>query len=274
MSTAEQTTTEPRSTRRRAEPAGVIDALNLGATTPDELEARWIADYGRNRDGWHEPGVCRWCGGEIPRPWVIQSGPMIFAITSCEPCVERGQERHQAEQVQAQQADCARWIPPEYNVAWDSTKGNDALRARVLQYSIADRRNLCLHGESGRGKTRCVWELLKHLASVGALTGFIWLDAFDLANQGIPAGALTTPYLVIDDLGNEPLNQKTETALLHLIKKRLEWRRPTFITTQLDGKAFAQRFRAEHTANAILRRLNERTDFVAATPAGAAPRAA
>lgn len=247
------------------EPVKLADALNGGAATEAEFLAAWTKAFQRDPEMHHEPGVCRYCSQPVPKPWVVTKGPLMLPITVCEPCVEAGQERHKREQLEAQSRRYSSWVPPEFALPWDAKLGNAPLRAKVMAYAIDMNRNLLIHGDSGYCKTRCVWELLKHLSETVQGFEFHWLDAFEIQTKGIPAEALKSRYLVLDDLGNESLDRKTETALLNLFKKRLEWHKPMFITTQLNGQAFRDRFfpTAKHTATAILRRLKERTDFIA-----------
>lgn len=259
--TQEQVTTEPA-------PVTIADALNSGHSTAKEFEDEWRASFKRDPEGFHEPGKCRYCSATIPEPIVLEKGPMLFPVTVCEPCVEKGQDRYKAEQLEAQTRRFAGWVPPEFALPWDDKKGNVYLMGKVMGYAIDLNRNLVLHGDSGRCKTRCVWELVKHLSEHVQGFEFYWLDAYELATKGVPAEALKTKYLVLDDLGNEPLDRKTEAALLNLFKKRLDWHKPMFLTTQLNGAAFRDRFfpSEKHTAQAILRRLRERSDFIAAMP--------
>lgn len=253
--------------RSPAEPVSLAGALNDSTETPESFLAQWEANHAAFPDQFHKPGVCRYCAGPMPAPHVIQREILLFPITVCEPCVVKGLAEHADQRNEEMRSRHAAWCPPEFNQQWDAAKGNAHVHAEVMKYAFDLRRNLLIHGPTGHCKTRVVWTLLKNMADADALgRGFLFIDAYELSTKPIPAEAYQTGILVLDDIGNDARSSKYEVALLHLLKKRLEWHKPVFITTQLDGKAFVDRFfpSAEHTARAILRRLKERTDFIAA----------
>jgi len=229
----------------------------------------WEAGFKADPEAYHKPGVCRYCSGVIPPPYVIESPTKAFKffVTACEPCVAAGIAKHDAELAKQRMDSMYRFCPPDFAQKWDPNLGNDSLRMEVFKhFSLSAKRGLLLHGASGRCKTRVAWEIIKDVEERPPYEGFAWkfLDGFDLAAKGIPADAYTVPLLIIDDLGNEPPGSKWETGLLHLLRKRCDYHRVTVITTQLQGAQFKARFFQGASGEAILRRLMQHTTAIAA----------
>lgn len=65
-------------------------------------------------------------------------------------------------------------------------------------------------------------------------------------------------WLVLDDLGAESMSDPWRATLLELVDKRMAEGRRTLITTNLDGKAFRERYDAR-----VMRRLTEFGQFAA-----------
>lgn len=247
----------------RHEPISIGDALGAPVSLADYLAAH-DAEYRADTEGVCELGKCRHCGTALAGR-VIPMGLLGFLPNvCCDACADRGKAEIEGRERRAADARLAPVIPAEF-LHWDGRRGNSALLAEVNgQFSFSSRMGLVLHGPSGRCKTRVLWQLVRRIAEQPDGLSWFVLDAFEAATTGIPKDAERADFLMLDDLGNEPTNGKWESALLHLCRRRCDWHRPIFITTQLTGAQFQARYFNGPAAAAILRRLRERCHFIAA----------
>lgn len=251
--------------RTRDEPRQIMLAA-ASALTAADAAAGFSRLFDEQPTEWFRPGTCRHCDaplGDSPDDLVIPLGAFGFIPNvCCKACADRGQARLAQEDRKARSAAYSSIIPAEF-IWWDDRLGNNAARARTFAvFKPETRRGLILHGTSGGCKTRILWEVVKTLVDLPSAPSWLFLDAYDAATTGFPAEATRADYLFLDDLGNEPTSTKYETALLRLLRKRNDWHKPTLISTQLTGVVFKRRFFEGAAAEAILRRLNERTDKV------------
>lgn len=252
------------------EPVSIAEAIH--ATFGTISQAAFIAEaaqnYQKDPETWNPLGICRHCGtslGDSEADKVITlAGWGFLANVCCKPCSEAGKARLEDEDRQARDQNLSGIIPAEF-ISWDSSKGNAKLLATVNgAFSFTDRRGILIHGASGQCKTRILWRLIRTICEQPENFTWLMLDAFEASSKGIPAEAFKVDFLFIDDLGNEPKNAKWETGLLHLIRRRCDWHKPIFITTQLTGQMFKNEFFSGSAASAILRRLTERTAMISA----------
>jgi hypothetical protein len=209
------------------------------------------------RDGPHPfENKCKKCGNTLDQLWRQIDHPKAtgwFAVNCCDPCY--------SSTLVSTEANLDRWFdecPTEFRKDWDNMKGDTWLLRSVLKFNPAHRRGLIIKGESGKAKTRAVWQLLRQLT----LDGIDWrfTTALDLMD-GISAECSRAKVLVLDDLGNDHLHTQKEISLLRIIRKRCDWHMPTIITTQFSGAALEKRFSEAATAQAIIRRLHESAFF-------------
>lgn len=252
-------------TRNRDEPTQIMQAA-ASALTVDEAAAGYERVFNADPGSCFQAGTCRHCGaslGTSTDDMVIPLGAFGFLPnTCCQPCAEAGKKRIVDEERKARAGMLAGIIPDDF-LWWDEGRGNNAARARALgAFNMDNRRGMILHGTSGTCKTRLLWEMVKKVVESPNSPSWAFVDAYDAATAGFPADAARADFLFLDDLGNEPTSTKYETALLRLIRKRNDWHKPVFISTQLTGLVFKKRFFEGAAAEAILRRLNERTDKI------------
>lgn len=229
-----------------------------------EQEARAAAQP----NSYFAPGVCKHCGnslGDAPEDKAFAIAGGFLPFVSCEPCAVAGKARIALEEKQAYEAQFAGIIPTEF-IEWHQGKGNNQALAKALEKIRLDpKKGLLLHGVSGTCKTRIMWQVVKKLVESPTPVSYLVLDAFELSTMpSIPKDAYFVQHLFIDDLGNESEDfrnkKRFETSLLHLIRRRNDWHRPTSITTQLTGRDFMARFFNGAAAQAILRRWQDRME--------------
>jgi DNA replication protein DnaC len=143
-------------------------------------------------------------------------------------------------------------------------------RAMAWQYGA---RGLILTGETGKGKTRIAWLLLRRvlIEDVKRLR-FYW---FDCVGFGHAIGQhykdedaekwlekLGTADLVFfDDLGKLKLTERAETELFGLVERRCANELPMIVTTNDTGDSLAARM-TENRGPAMMRRLREFCDVI------------
>jgi len=121
--------------------------------------------------------------------------------------------------------------------------------------------NLLLYGESGTGKTRLAWISLQLMyVKTGAMPSSIGAETFArrvISESNLMAQMVKAPILLLDDLGKERATPTAESSLFELIRERMDYLRPTIITTNYDLPDLIARFNHQQTGKAIARRIKE-----------------
>ena len=131
-------------------------------------------------------------------------------------------------------------------------------------------RGLLLHGETGRGKTRAAWLLLRRLHDQGRS-----ITAFDCVSFGHECvrrcrdshgndehverwadNLATVPVLFLDDFAKEKLTERVEVELFGLIERRTANCLPIILTTNFVGEALEAKLSPDRGAP-LVRRLRE-----------------
>ena len=125
---------------------------------------------------------------------------------------------------------------------------------------------LILHGVTGRGKSRLMWQVLRRLAveaglppayfGAGELSPAVSAAWADMKAEPLVASLKAAKVLAFDDLDKDRLSPKAEEALFAAISHRCDYGKPTIITTNLTGEPLVARMSAE-MGTALLRRLRE-----------------
>jgi len=121
-------------------------------------------------------------------------------------------------------------------------------------------RDLLFVGQSGLGKTFLLQAIANRVAARGTLPLYIsayrWFETFRKAyfesDPEQTASIMTTPLLLLDDLGTEPLMSNiTVTQLFNLLNERQIAGRHTVISTNLDTPELRERY-TERIASRLL----------------------
>ena len=132
-------------------------------------------------------------------------------------------------------------------------------------------RGLILLGETGRGKTRVAWLVLREvLTSSKRPILFKWFDAISFGHEIARhyreedaedwLGKVATADLVFfDDLGKLKMTERAEVELFGVIERRCAAELPVIVTTNDTGDSLASRM-TDNRGPALIRRLREFCD--------------
>ena len=135
-------------------------------------------------------------------------------------------------------------------------------------------RGLILLGDTGKGKSRVAWSLLKRLLVEDKpmqhpkpSRDFVWFDATSFGHEIIRAyreenadvwleEVSTVPLVFFDDLGKLKLTERAEVELFGVIERRCANELPIIVTTNDTGDSLAARM-SDNRGPAMIRRLRE-----------------
>lgn len=148
--------------------------------------------------------------------------------------------------------------------AWQDNR--DTVKKALAWEPTPEKPLLILHGVTGRGKSRVMWQVLRRLAiehglppvyfGAGELSLSVSSAWADLKADALVHSLKAAQVLAFDDLDKDRLPPKAEEALFAVISHRCDHGKPTVITTNLTGEPLVARMSAE-MGTALLRRLRE-----------------
>ena len=128
---------------------------------------------------------------------------------------------------------------------------------------------LVIHGVTGMGKTRLMWQLAKRVfvsemksvrvlrsSSFGRMIERSYAEGMGKHDELIERLSRVS-FLFIDDLGKAKLTERVETDLFDIIDARYAAEKPCIFTTQFVGESLAERFSTIETGEAVVRRIRE-----------------
>ena len=156
-------------------------------------------------------------------------------------------------------------IPIEYR---DTPIREPAVREWVDAVLAGSSEQLVIRGTNGTGKTTQACAALMELTQQMTVR-FATLDAIQRAVNGswidrsrspaeVLAAFTTCGCLLVDDLGQTPMNERSTAMLLQIMSERIGNGKPTVYTTNYEGEGLYRRLAeggAQH-ANAIMDRLS------------------
>lgn len=219
-------------------------------------------------------GTCRRCSAPYACG-VLRFGSGLWPLMFyCDPCFDIERAAHdQAERDRLRTKRADAWttgIARDAFTDTDLARLDPALLARVMAWTFgsANNKGLVLHGQSGKCKSRMMWLLARRLYVDDAVPLHV-VHATKLARKigDITSRAdqievqiralISTPILVIDDLGKEIQSERWESALIEILEARTAAQRHMIITTNYVGDKLVERYRDRSNGEAVVRRLRE-----------------
>jgi len=168
-------------------------------------------------------------------------------------------------------------LHPEYPLAFHKTDINyNEMIAKANAWIKPDGKcGLILHGETGTGKSRAAWLVYNRLwleeypkrsmfLQMRKFEGIIEKGFDDRSHSKALDILVSTPVLVLDDLGKERLTARLEADLFAVIDDRTSNLRTTIITTNYTGDRLVERFQNKETGVAFVRRLRDYFNAISA----------
>ena len=186
-------------------------------------------------------------------------------------------EAQQIESVKRERAARYQTLCPDgYKDTVPSKIPNQEAMKKVLAWTPGPR-GLLLKGNTGRGKTRSVWLMLKPIientaTTVMAYNGVTWALAVSRAfretdeTEGFINRVAKVDILVLDDIFKASIMSDTQARALYcVLEERMAWKRPTIMTTNSSGKDLLMKlpeiWRGED-GESLLRRIRESAEIV------------
>jgi hypothetical protein len=218
--------------------------------------------------------VCLDCGQQFEVPSFKIAAKFI---TTCPQCSEKLIEADRVRMV----ADAGknfgnrtdRWVkicPPLYAQTEVHKLPHPSKLDRVLQWRFGSR-GMIFIGDSGSGKSRCAWMLLKReflsgksISVINAGSGYdfakTYAEGTDAASRWIKRHC-DSDILLLDDAVKVKLTESYEGALFMIINHRIEHCLPIICTLNDTGETLGERLSLDR-GPALIRRLREFCDTI------------
>ena len=187
----------------------------------------------------------------------------------CDECFDRDNDRIRREAIaNSKIIDASGWerICP---LCFQDTEAHRLPSPSKLQRVLAWKygaKGLVLHGVTGAGKSRCLYELLKREFKAGRTTAimdhstaFKYSEAYERGPGAVSAWMehrAKVDILALDDLFKAKLTESFEQVVFTIVAQRTERGLPILMTTQDVGKTLLERMSPDR-GPALIRRLRE-----------------
>jgi DNA replication protein DnaC len=228
--------------------------------------------------------VCPWCG--TPFETKVLCYPMPFiehtakpaANPLCPKCRVVQAQQRTADELARQlerEADWARICPVEYRLTTESGGATDLERLRKLVPPVDDlmklaadpkrKRGLLLRGDTGMGKTRTMFRVVRVFWERGIRCAVWTPGQFEAECQAardkghlkaFMDSAIAARVLFMDDLAKTRWYPSTEGIFFDIVEARTRNHRPILVTTNHSGETMEKLF-SENIAAPLVRRLRD-----------------
>lgn len=214
---------------------------------------------------------------EPPPPIELLGRKIHFHSGFCDPCavivdeieMRRRYEEERQAIIDRNEARWAKVCPPLFQNTNPALLPQTPLQ-KALQWRY-QHQGLVFHGDTGTGKTRIVFQLLRRLFEEGRSIRVLTASEF---RRNYTAAAMAndaeewverlgqTDVLFLDDLGQTKMTEVSEEVLLDVLDLRTRNMKPTFFTTQYVGNDLLVQFNRPQCGQAVVRRLREFNDSI------------
>lgn len=239
----------------------------------------------------HATAVCESCQKEFNAIIVFSpfdASKELFRQRRCDPCIESRNRAEAAAEDERRRAvlnsriseDWWKICPKEFQTIEEGGV-TDAQRLsssvpqfdRIVSHPLGDR-GLIIRGESGAGKTRCMYRLFRAYFDKTPRPKLIALSSGQFDRQARDAAGTfmlsqwfdklaRADALFVDDLGKGKWTASTTAQFWELLDDRMRNRKPLFFTTNLNGETLVSSLGIDKDiAEPLLRRIRETCDAV------------
>jgi hypothetical protein len=234
----------------------------------------------------HETATCQTCGAEFKA--AILRSPFdrwktLFQQRYCDPCVESVTLRLATEQEETRlratqarfEAQWAEICPDAFRTLSEGGR-TDPIRLAVEQPALGEilthpfgPQGLILRGNTGGGKTRCMFRLLRRYYEQTPTSTIIAMSAGQFDREARDAAGTFTlsawfdrlagcDALFIDDLGKGRWTPATAGQFWEVVDDRTKHGRPLYLTTNASGETLVKAWELDRDiAEPLIRRLRE-----------------
>jgi hypothetical protein len=214
------------------------------------------------------------CGAVLQVPeWLLvhmEHGALCDSCADAAAAID--QERVKHERREKRDAEWLSFCPDDYRDTIAEKLPRPGMLNRVLAW-VYGRRGINIHGETGLGKSRCAWLLMRREFMAGRRMDFVnQSSGYDYAAmydrpQGKQDVALwiakmsTIPLLLMDDVFKVKMTDSFEQAVYTIVAARCENRLPIIMTSNDTKESLKDRMTSDRGA-AMVRRLAENTERI------------
>lgn len=197
------------------------------------------------------------------------AGPMAMYAKTCQTCIdlesEQAYEKKKQDEIAYRQIQWHKFCPPDYLICDRSKLPTPEKLDEVLTWEFGPK-GMVLFGDTGRGKTRCAWQILRRelfsgrtIACMDSSAGLgyaaLYSESANMVKKWFDK-IVSIDLLLLDDVFKNKLTDSFEGIIFTLVDQRIQHHRPTIITSNDTGATLAGRM-TQDRANPLLRRLRE-----------------
>jgi len=211
---------------------------------------------------------------DCAEPFKVMSGFWENYSRLCPACQDKKtQAEHFDAEEHRRQVRIERWgriCPPAYQHCLRDKLPDGKRLDDAMAWKFGSR-GLVMHGDTGKGKTRCAWAILKRehfdkksIAALDSMAGLKYASKYtegaNLVEEWIEE-LIAVDLLLLDDVFKNKLTDSFEGVIFTLVDQRIANCRPTILTSNDTGATLASRM-TQDRGNPLLRRLRECCDQI------------
>ena len=197
----------------------------------------------------------------------------LWGAVTCDECCGKAVTRNQMIE-EAKVDRTYQIIPPIYQDFDGEKYPAESVESfqKVLAWQIGHR-GMYVMGNTRKGKTRAIMELLKRLIKVNKVKDITTIWMGDLKDKIVDLSTekkrtqykwelKNTQLLVFDDIFNDSITESLMSFIFSVIDYRLNYKKPTIISSNLTGEKLRDLGGEKHRASALYNRIKESSEIV------------